>query len=186
MSESEKPALIILNGASCAGKSSLAKSLQEEFGTERPFMHLQMDAFWDMVPSSMSVGNFPNMKHVIVDSTEALLRRGHNVIMDIVCPSGFLREICARLSEFDPYLVGVKASDEVLSAREQARPDRTPGQAIRQAQTIHGDTDYDSEVYTTTLTSDEAAHFVHDAFLRRRNGFVAAPSLILPPPMPGA
>ncbi len=42
--------IIILNGAGSAGKSSIARALQEI--ASEPFLHVAMDAFIDMPPAS--------------------------------------------------------------------------------------------------------------------------------------
>ena len=40
--------VVLLNGAGSAGKSSIARALQAIAG--RPLLHVQMDAFFDMLP----------------------------------------------------------------------------------------------------------------------------------------
>lgn len=46
-----RPQVIILNGIGNVGKSSTAKALQAV--TSRPFLHVAMDAFLDMLPEKM-------------------------------------------------------------------------------------------------------------------------------------
>jgi chloramphenicol 3-O phosphotransferase len=52
----EEPALaktariVLLNGVGSVGKSSIAKALQAI--TSEPFLHVQMDAFLDMLPEA--------------------------------------------------------------------------------------------------------------------------------------
>jgi chloramphenicol 3-O phosphotransferase len=42
--------VILLNGVGSAGKSSIARALQDI--TREPFLHVEMDAFLDMLPAS--------------------------------------------------------------------------------------------------------------------------------------
>ncbi len=46
-----QPQVIILNGIGSVGKSSTAKALQAI--TSKPFLHVAMDAFLDMLPEKM-------------------------------------------------------------------------------------------------------------------------------------
>ena len=43
--------IVLLNGVGSAGKSSIAKALQTI--TAEPFLHVQMDAFLDMLPPTL-------------------------------------------------------------------------------------------------------------------------------------
>jgi chloramphenicol 3-O phosphotransferase len=42
--------IVLLNGVGSAGKGSIAKALQTI--TTEPFLHVQMDAFLDMLPAA--------------------------------------------------------------------------------------------------------------------------------------
>lgn len=46
--------IVILNGNSSAGKSTIAKALQQI--TVAPFLHVSMDSFLDMMPPSLFEG----------------------------------------------------------------------------------------------------------------------------------
>ncbi|MES0110599.1 hypothetical protein NKK46_13045 [Mesorhizobium sp. M0013] len=45
--------IVLLNGVGSAGKSSIARALQT-IATE-PFLHVQMDAFIDMLPPALQI-----------------------------------------------------------------------------------------------------------------------------------
>ena len=48
-----RPQVIILNGIGSVGKSSMAKALQAI--TSKPFLHVAMDAFLDMLPENLRI-----------------------------------------------------------------------------------------------------------------------------------
>ena len=109
--------------------------------TAEPFLHVQMDAFLDMLPEALQdhVDGFSfetvledgkpsvvirsgpvgartmrGMRHAIA----AMAGQGNNLIVDDVIFNDELSEYVALLSGFDLHLVGVMAPLEVLEARE--------------------------------------------------------------------
>ena len=76
--------VIILNGTSSSGKTTLARELQSQ--CSEVYLLCSLDAFWDMTPYCIPAGskNFPNMKLALAKSVRALAETGHNVIVDIV------------------------------------------------------------------------------------------------------
>jgi chloramphenicol 3-O phosphotransferase len=152
---------IILNGTSSAGKSSIARELQQQLPGS--FLHFKLDAFWEMLPEGKKVSDFPNMKFAIIESAAALLRHGHNVVLDIVAPESVLKLIVEALRDYSPMLVAVKASPETLRFREAARGDRQIGMAEAQAASLYKDTAYDLEIDTTGRTAAESAAVIAQA-----------------------
>ncbi|ESW67777.1 chloramphenicol phosphotransferase [Mesorhizobium sp. LSJC285A00] len=133
--------IVLLNGVGSAGKSSIARALQT-IATE-PFLHVQMDAFIDMLPPALQdhadgfsfetvledgkpsvvIRSGPvgaramrGMRHAIA----AMAGQGNNLIVDDVF-NDEIAEYRMLLSGFDLHLVGVMAPLEVLEAREAAR-----------------------------------------------------------------
>jgi chloramphenicol 3-O phosphotransferase len=153
---------IILNGTSSAGKSSIARELQQQLPGS--FLHFKLDAFWEMLPEGKKVSDFPNMKFAIIDSAAALLRHGHNVVIDIVAPESILKLVVEALRDYDPLLVAVKASPETLRFREAARGDREIGMAEAQTASLYKGTAYDFEIDTTGLTAAESATLIAQTF----------------------
>jgi chloramphenicol 3-O phosphotransferase len=112
-----------------------------------------------MVPSALTADSehFPHMKAAIIESAAALLRHGHNLIVDIVCMPAQTARLREMLAAFDPFVVGVTASLPVLQARELARGDRQIGLSHSQYPAIHRDVMYDMEIDTSNLTAEQAA-----------------------------
>ena len=69
------PKVIVLNGPSSSGKTSIAKEIQRQ--SDEVFLHFKMDVFWYMVPSDIEANseNFPKMKEAIVDSAKSLIEK---------------------------------------------------------------------------------------------------------------
>ena len=138
--------IIILNGIGSVGKSSTAKALQAI--TSKPFLHVAMDAFLDMLPENMLAhpdglmfevsqdGGKPiiairsgpvleramrGMRHAVA----AMAEQGNNLIVDeVMVGAEATQEYRALLRPFDLYLVGLFAPLDLLEERERARGDR--------------------------------------------------------------
>ena len=180
-----KASIILLNGVGSAGKSSIARALQQI--TAAPFLHVQMDTFIEMLPDALqdhedgfsyetvrqdgkpavvirtgSAGarTLRGMRHAIA----ALAGQGNNLIVDEVLCNGEMSEYLELLSAFDLHVVAVLAPLEVLEAREAQRADRLPGLARWQYGRVHENIRYDLEVDTSVLTSLECARRIQQRF----------------------
>jgi chloramphenicol 3-O phosphotransferase len=177
--------IVLLNGVGSAGKGSIAKALQAI--TREPFLHVQMDAFLDMLPEAswgqpdwitfetIDEGGKPavvitsgpaaervmrGMRHAIA----AMAAQGNNLIVDEVLLGSEKAEYPQLLSAFDLFLVGVFAPLEVLEARERQRGDRMIGLARWQYDRVHKGLTYDLEVDTSRATPQECASLIKQIF----------------------
>lgn len=147
-----EPQIILLNGASSSGKSTLAKALQAQL--ETPHVVLAEDSFWAMLPER----DYPfevryRLYYGFLHCIAALAEQGNFVIVDTVADDREALLECARLLRPYPTLfVGLHCALPVLEAREKARGDRTPGTAQRQFATVHAHALYDIEVDTSLAT----------------------------------
>lgn len=170
--------IVLLNGVGSAGKSSIAKALQEM--TAEPYLHVEMDAFLEMLPEALQE-NLPGfayrtswedgkpsvaieagpvgrramqgMRHAIA----AMARQGNNLIVDDVMLDGEMAQYLELLPDFAVFSVGVFAPLDVLEAREGARADRLPGLARWQFERVHKGVVYDLEVDTSLFSARECA-----------------------------
>lgn len=147
---------IVLNGTSSSGKTSIAKSLQKKL--TKPFLHVQLDAFWNMVPSHVKANssNFPYMKHIIMDTTRSMLKHEAPFILDTVLPAGpqFIQK---ELNDENIIYIHIQAASEILEQRELERGDREIGLAKSQLEEISRSTGYNLIIDTTYKSSDESA-----------------------------
>ena len=159
-----KSHLIILNGTSSAGKSSIARKLQEN--QEIYFLHFQMDMFWQMVPADYKENprKFPTRNRALQDAIKSFLNQGFNIIFDTVTIGSDVADMWEVLKEYDPFIVGVKASLEDITEREKTRGDRDIGIAAGQYPIIHEGVIYDLEVNMSDLTTELAAEKILTAY----------------------
>jgi chloramphenicol 3-O phosphotransferase len=177
--------IVLLNGVGSAGKSSIARALQRI--TAEPYLHVQMDAFLEMLPEALQeslpgfafttiwedgkpsvaieagpVGRrvMQGMRHAVA----AMARQGNNLIVDDVMIGGEMTQYRALLSGFRLSSVGVFAPLDVLEARESERADRLPGLARWQFERVHRGVAYDLEVDTNVLTAQECALRIQQRF----------------------
>ena len=145
----KKSQIIILNGTSSAGKTSIAKQLQKQMS--ECYLHFQMDSFWDMVPEHIEANseNFPHLKDAMIESAYALAKTGHNLIIDIVFMPDQLNALKEKLKEFDTLTFAITASLEITEQREKDRNDRKIGLARSQYNKIHKNTIYDLIIDTS-------------------------------------
>lgn len=168
--------ILILNGTSSSGKTSIVHALQDLF--DSPFLEAGIDKFIFMMPGrylerplwddilgrANRTGEsgrrlVRGMHHAIV----ALSREGVNVIADHVLVEPVWRIEAAELfADLPAYLIGVRCPLDVLEQRERLRRNRTLGQARLQHDAVHQDCIYDGEVDTSRLTPKECAAEVID------------------------
>jgi chloramphenicol 3-O phosphotransferase len=154
--------LIILNGASSSGKTTLCKQLQEVL--DDPYIHLEEDCFVfntyheRFLNSELAPDIFRKTMLGYYRSLKAFLSAGHNVLADTGFYTPELFAQCAQeLSGERVWMVGVHCSLAALERREQARGDRQAGIAKEQHATIHRGVVYDIEVDTTSASVRETA-----------------------------
>ncbi|MDP3760139.1 MAG: AAA family ATPase [Ramlibacter sp.] len=155
--------IVVLNGPSSAGKSSLARALQE--CAPDPFLHVQLDVFRDMEPPGYFRKGQPEVSALrlaalcrAMNATCAeYARHGQNVLLDHALPAQGWRYLAEDLDSFAVLLVGVRCSLEKLEARERSRGDRPIGLAASQVLEIHAGRSYDFEVDTTARSVGDCA-----------------------------
>jgi chloramphenicol 3-O phosphotransferase len=156
------PTIIVLNGASSAGKTSLCKLLQ--VALDEPYMHLQEDVFvfntyherWTRPGLGERI--FAMTMLAYYRSIRACVSAGHNVLVDTGFYSAELvQRFVSELHDLRIWLVGVHCALSELERREQARGDRQVGIAGEQFGTIHAHVVYDIEVDTSQESFERCA-----------------------------
>jgi chloramphenicol 3-O phosphotransferase len=159
--------IIFLNGTSSAGKTSIAKELQERL--QEPYMLLSLDAFFLMYPekaidpqtksgAEVFVRLVPGVVEGFHKAAAALASTGNNLIIDHVLQEDEWLDQCLQcLAEYSVLFVGVKCPLNILSEREKQRSDREPGTAEYQFSKVHADRIYDVEVDTSVLSPEHCA-----------------------------
>ncbi|AKD57418.1 chloramphenicol phosphotransferase CPT family protein [Spirosoma radiotolerans] len=147
--------IILLNGASSAGKSTLAKALQQQL--DEPFLRFSFDLFLfesDILPKHFIRRQSHTWAPLRVQWLEgyfnclpALAFAGNNLVIDYILETQQeLDQLTALLAPFEVFFVGVHCPLPELERREQARGDRRVGDAQRDWARVHSFSRYDFEI----------------------------------------
>ena len=153
--------IIILNGTSSSGKTTLARELQSQYSAA--YLLCSLDAFWDMTPYKIPAGsnNFPKIKLAMAKSVRALAETGHNVIVDIVfCGQKTYQEFSNILADFSVSFIKVDCPLYELEERELARGDRPHGLAQSQIKSTHDGVAYDLIIDTAANSPRQCAEII--------------------------
>lgn len=166
--------IILIDGASSAGKSTIARRLQQRL--PEPFWHYSIDHLRDagVLPlERIRSGEFPwaGQREAFFDgfhhSLPALAGAGNHLIVEhIVETETWMATLVRLLEPFDVFFVGVICPVDELERRERARGDRHRGDARRDVETIpvHA---YDLEL-DGTLDPDRNVERLLEAWRRRQ------------------
>jgi chloramphenicol 3-O phosphotransferase len=146
--------IILVNGASSSGKSTLSKALQEKL--EQPFWHYSIDHLIaaNILPqarikskeflwSDLRPQFFAGFHH----SLPALAKAGNNLIVEhIVETKEWMQLLLELLAPFDVFFVGVHCPLPELERREIERGNRRIGEARQDFETVHTFGVYDLEI----------------------------------------
>lgn len=171
--------VVVLNGTSSAGKSTLASGLQDRW--PGPLLDAGLDRHLAMLPrrymnqawsevfgyeydehgSILRVVPGPVSHRLVVGLHRAAAAHalaGFDVVVDhVLLLPRWVRDLRTAMTGLDVTMVGVRCGEPVLSQREAARRNRTLGQAAAQLHDVHAHLAYDLEVDTAALDPPRAA-----------------------------
>lgn len=156
--------VIILNGASSSGKTTLAHALQDALPGN--WLHFGIDDLVAALPAKLlsgdriefgaagqvSVGaSFRDLERAWMAGLAATAQAGASLIIDDVFLSGRAAQQrwLNALGDLPVLWGGVHCPAAIAQAREEQRPDRTAGMHAQQAQVVHRGVLYDLEVETS-------------------------------------
>lgn len=178
-----QPTVVIVNGGSSAGKTSICKAFQDI--SPEPWFLLGIDAFWfSMPPKEVDLETVSDSFYRWVEEEDsgkrhfrilpgpllnesmlarykamaAFLDRGLNVVADEVFWSReWLEESLNTFAAYRTYYVGVYCEDDEMARREIQRGDRYSGWARGSQLYAHLDCKYDLWIDSTHSTPHECA-----------------------------
>ncbi len=149
--------IILVNGASSSGKSTLSKALQAKL--EQPFWHYSSDHLVaaNILPQArIKSQEFlwsdlrPQFFAGFHDSLPALAKAGNNLIVEhVIETQEWMRLLLELLAPFDVFFVGVHCPLPELERRELERRDRKIGEAREHLAFVHTFGVYDLEIDAT-------------------------------------
>ncbi len=173
------PQILLLNGGSSSGKTTLAHSLQDVL--DGYWLRLGLDTLIDAAPRKLfgvgglemtedgSVGAGPDFVEVErqwMAGIAAMAESGAHILVE----DNFISGVTAQQRWADALRgvtvgwVGVRCPPEVAKAREAERVERISGMAETQAESVHEGITYDFEVDTSRTEPDELAAAVQTHF----------------------
>lgn len=148
--------IVLLNGVSSSGKSTLARQLLADFDT--PWFHMGVDMFGAMRAEAQTHDLDQASLTEVLRRTRAGFHRavramalaGNNIVMDHVLSEPWrLADLLTVMADVDVVFEGVHRDAAVLMEREIARGDRVIGTAAAQMEPTHNHGLYDVEVNTS-------------------------------------
>ena len=168
--------IILVNGPSSAGKSSLARRLQSVIPA--PFWHYSIDHLRaGKIPPFERVenGEFrwqelrPQFFEGFHRSLPAFAEGGNNLIVEyIVETREWLERLLDLLNGLDVFFVGLHCALPELERREAARGDRRIGEARTDFATTHRLCCYDLELDSTSTPVDAMVETLLNAWANRK------------------
>ena len=168
--------VIILNGGSSSGKTTIATLLQDILPS--PWLRLGVDTLIDAMPKTLLTADsgiefgvdgsvrpgpvFRKLESAWMQGVAAMVSAGARIIIDDVFISGVdaRNRWRAALADVSILWVGVRCDPAIAAERERERGDRVTGMAKVQAQIVHAGIDYDLEVDTSEMPAVECAHLI--------------------------
>jgi chloramphenicol 3-O phosphotransferase len=180
--------LIVLNGTSSSGKTSIARCLQANWPT--PLLYLALDTAIGMMPFAYtgsgllaeegyclrpvsvngetvvvySLGRHARfLNSNLVTMAEGLSAAGYDVIIDhVITDDETMADLAKRVSNRPAFLIGIICEQDIAEERERSRGDRMIGLVAGQAPTVHsGVRPYDLIVDSSHATPEQLAEAIH-------------------------
>ena len=146
--------IILLNGPSSSGKSTLAKELQKLIKKRKSedYEVVSIDDFMKTDPmETIYEDDVYEISGEMCERALEILRTGSGVIIDhVITSERILGQLKEMLSAWPLCTVRVTCPLEILREREQARGDRCPGSAEASAEYLFPKDGYDLTVDTGT------------------------------------
>ncbi len=165
--------VIILNGGSSSGKTTIATCLQDILPS--PWLRLSVDTLIDALPKALLTSDtgiefgsdgsvrpgeaFRRLETAWMQGIAAMAHAGARIIVDDVFVSGVdtRKRWHTALADVAVLWVGVRCDAAVATERERVRGDRVTGMAALQAEMVHAGIEYDMEVDTSAMSPAECA-----------------------------
>lgn len=165
--------IILLNGTSSSGKSSIADELLPLL--DGPHFRMSIDSFYGMWTAGRAEPQDTTPFEVRLARAQAGFHRavagmaqaGNHLVVDQVLSRPWrLPDCLSVMAGYDVTFVGVHCPPEELERRERARGDRELGQAARQLPVVHAHRTYDVDCDTGVGSPRDCAEQIKDHLSR--------------------
>lgn len=171
----ESGKIILLNGATSSGKTTIATLLQKKI--DEPFWHISVDHLRDS--GVLPLERYNNGEFKWQENREAFFRgfhlslrayveAGNNLIVEHIIETKAWKEFLLDvLKGVDVFFVGIHCPLQELERREVERNDRPVGGARKDFETIHAFNTYDLEI-ESTLTPEANVETILSSWKERK------------------
>lgn len=153
--------VILLNGASSSGKSTLARSLREYIKDNRKeeYAVISIDDFLDMtVEQPVYEDDVFEISQLLCQKALNSLKTGHGVIVDhVITSERIYKQLTEALNEYTLIRVQVTCPLNELEKRERERKDRHAGSAKASREYLYPQKGYDLTLNTFELSLKECS-----------------------------
>ena len=164
-----KKQIILLNGPSSSGKSTLAKTLQKLIEEKRneTYAIISIDDFMKIsTEETIYEDDVYEIAGDMCASTLEALNTCSGVIIDhVITSERIFHQLIATLGQFHIHFVHVSCPLEVLLKREYARKNRCIGSAESSYLYLFPKNEYDLTVDTSTMSPAKCSMIIFDALL---------------------
>ncbi len=177
------PFVILLNGTSSAGKTSIAKKLQEQFN--EPLLYLGYDHFVTILPDKFlgdSVNSQEGVQYVYKGEKKVSIKygpigkriskiarqsmknyvdAGFSIVIDeVLFDNDVLKDYLRLFKRNKVYFVSIKPSLITAEGREKERGDRKLGLARGLYEIVYDNKVYDFEIDSSNMTPTDIAQMI--------------------------
>lgn len=153
-----KNKIILLNGVSSSGKSTIGKLIQNL--SDEPYLLLGIDTVFDLIPE-MFKNHLPILDLALTNLHKlcaSLYNDGMNLIIDhVIVRECEIKELLFMLKDSDFISIKVDCDKNVLKQREIARGNRIIGVSETQSVKIDRFVTYDLSIDTTSIEPEQNA-----------------------------
>ena len=162
--------IILLNGPSSSGKSTLSKTLQALIW-EKMSLHYEVVSIDDFMKTDpMETIYEDDVFEISGDLCDHVLERmkeSSGVIIDhVITSERIYQQLKNAMEDYTLFEVHVDCSLEILKKREQERKDRCPGSAEASATYLFPKDGYDLTVDSGLRSAEENARFIFEALFK--------------------
>ena len=162
--------IILLNGPSSSGKSTLSKTLQALIWEKRSLKYevVSIDDFMKTDPmETIYEDDVFEISGDLCDHVLERMKESSGVIIDhVITSERIYQQLKNAMEDYTLFEVHVDCSLEILKKREQERKDRCPGSAEASATYLFPKDGYDLTVDSGLRSAEENARIIFEALFK--------------------
>ena len=162
--------IILLNGPSSSGKSTLSKTLQALIWEKRSLQYevVSIDDFMKTDPmETIYEDDVFEISGDLCDHVLERMKESSGVIIDhVITSERIYQQLKNAIEDYTLFEVHVDCSLEILKKREEERKDRCPGSAEASATYLFPKDGYDLTVDSGLRSAEENARFIFEALFK--------------------